>query len=140
MEYLRTECIGLHQRELEACFDPSNIVLTPNGQPIVAHNLVINGPKLVPGKQSPALDAWMKIQLQDFVNFFTYRKLDLSDWDLLMARKQGRRASHVRLLEHFTSHAIPSFSEAASRPSDLQRLRYGPAHMFIDPPPPSNVL
>ncbi|KAJ8703545.1 hypothetical protein PTI98_002161 [Pleurotus ostreatus] len=113
MEYLRTECIGLHQRELEACFDPSNIVLTPDGQPIVGHNLVINGPKLVPMQQSPGLDAWMKIQLQDFVNSFTYRKLDLSDWDLLMARKHGRRASHIRLLEHFTSHAIPSFSEAA---------------------------
>lgn len=29
-----------------------------------------------------------------------------------MARKEGRRASHLRLLEHFTSFAIPSFTHA----------------------------
>lgn len=29
---------------------------------------------------------------------------------VLMARKEGRRASHLRLLEHFTSHAVPSFT------------------------------
>lgn len=27
-----------------------------------------------------------------------------------MARRQGRRASHLRLLEHFTSYAVPSFT------------------------------
>ncbi len=29
-----------------------------------------------------------------------------------MAREGGRRTSHIRLLEHFTSHAIPSFTKS----------------------------
>lgn len=29
-----------------------------------------------------------------------------------MARKEGRRASHLRLLEHFTSYAVPSFTHS----------------------------
>lgn len=31
---------------------------------------------------------------------------------VLMARKEGRRASHLRLLEHFTSYAVPSFTHS----------------------------
>lgn len=31
---------------------------------------------------------------------------------VLMARKEGRRASHLRLLEHFTSYAVPNFTHS----------------------------
>ncbi|KAF4586562.1 Serine-threonine/tyrosine-protein kinase catalytic domain-containing protein [Pleurotus pulmonarius] len=112
MEYLRTECSELHQSEMGACFQPANIVLTPSGQPIIGHNLIFDAPVLAPGKMPLDLDAWLKNEFLKFINSITYGILDLSDWNLLMARKEGRRASHLRLLEHFTSYAVPSFTHS----------------------------
>ncbi|KAL4261839.1 hypothetical protein AB1N83_007983 [Pleurotus pulmonarius] len=114
IEYLRRQCSELHQSELEACFQSSNIVLTPSGQPIVGHNLVLDAPKVTSTKSPQDLDAWLKNKLLNFVNSITYGLLDLSDWNLLMARKEGRRTSHLRLLEHFTSYVVPNFTESSS--------------------------
>ncbi|KAF4580260.1 hypothetical protein EYR40_003194 [Pleurotus pulmonarius] len=114
IEYLRRQFSELHQSELEACFQSSNIVLTPSGQPIVGHNLVLDVPKVTSKKSPQELDAWLKNKLLNFVNSITYGLLDLSDWNLLMARKEGRRTSHLRLLEHFTSYVVPNFTESSS--------------------------
>lgn len=112
IDYLRRQCSELHQSELEACFQSSNIVLTPEGQPIIGHNLVLDSPVLTSKKSPQELDAWLKNRLNELVNCITYGTLDLSDWGLLMARQEGRRASHLRLFEHFTSFAIPSFTHS----------------------------
>ncbi|KAF9488417.1 hypothetical protein BDN71DRAFT_462108 [Pleurotus eryngii] len=112
MQYLRTECSELHQSEMGACFQLANIVLTPNGRPIIGHNLILDAPTLAPEKMPLDLDAWLKNEFLNFINSITYGTLDLSDWNLLMARKEGRRASRLRLLEHFTSYAVPSFTHS----------------------------
>lgn len=47
---------------------PSNIVLTPSGQPIIGHNLVLDAPPLTPQEMPSILDAWLKNQFLSFVN------------------------------------------------------------------------
>ncbi|KAF4581637.1 hypothetical protein EYR38_002966 [Pleurotus pulmonarius] len=111
MEYLRRECSALHHSELEACFQRPNTVLTPDGQPILGHNLVLGASTLAPETTPLELGTWLKTRYHDFIDSIIYEQVDLSNWDLIMARKKGRRASHIRLLEHFTSHFVPSFTD-----------------------------
>ncbi|KAL4261833.1 hypothetical protein AB1N83_007987 [Pleurotus pulmonarius] len=111
VEFLRTECLELRRSELEACFDPSNIVLTPNGQAIIGHGLVLDMPEQVPSRPLLSLDAWLKHQCLNFVISMTYGRIDPSDWNTLMARNGGRHASHLRVLEHFTSYVVPNFAK-----------------------------
>ncbi|KAF4591326.1 hypothetical protein EYR40_009929 [Pleurotus pulmonarius] len=111
MEYLRRECSALHHSELEACFQRPNIVLTPDGQPILGHNLVLGASTTAPETTPLELGTWLKTRYHDFIDSIIYEQVDLSNWDLIMARKKGRRASHIRLLEHFTSHFVPSFTD-----------------------------
>lgn len=59
----------------------SNIVLTPEGQPIIGHNLVLDSPSLTSKKSAQELDAWLKNQfyklviLVSFIPFVVYGNL-----------------------------------------------------------------
>ncbi|KAJ8488467.1 hypothetical protein ONZ45_g13935 [Pleurotus djamor] len=124
VDYLRSHCLTLNKSELEACFNPANIAWTREGRAIVGHGIAADSvaslsiptstglviPTTMPLNAVEQLDAWIKLQFQQFINSIVYGELDLSNWDVLMARQKGRRTSHARLLEQFTSYVIPTFS------------------------------